>query len=85
MFTTGDYVASTQQFNSGDWGPTTTQFMDYIAHDLGERHWFSIFTALSSYSARVAKEEAAKNGASEQSQERVPLPPSDPPSPGHDE
>jgi hypothetical protein len=81
MYTTGDFVASTKQFNSGDWGPTTAQFMDHITHDLEEKHWFSIFTALSSYSTRIAKEESVKNGASEQLEERVPLPPSDPPSP----
>ena len=58
--------------------------MDYIVNDLGERHWGSIFNALSSFSIQKEKEVAIRNSAPEESCERVPLPPSDPPSPPHD-
>ena len=81
MYTTGDFVASAQQFNASNWGPTTAQFMDYIVHDLNDKHWDSIFIALASYSAQTTKDEAACNGALDEPQERVPLPASDPPSP----
>jgi hypothetical protein len=59
--------------------------MDYIANDLNEGHWDSIFRALSFFSARAEKEEAVRNGAPEEARERVPLPPSDPPSPPRDD
>jgi hypothetical protein len=85
MYTTGDFVPSTQQFNAGDWGPATAQFMDYIVHDLNEKQWNSIFIALLSYSVQAAKEEAVHNGALEEEQGRIPLPPSDPPSPPRDD
>lgn len=58
--------------------------MDYIANDLGEKHWNAIFTALSLFTTRVTREEAARNSEPEGPRERVPLPPSDPPSPPHD-
>ena len=58
--------------------------MDYITNDLGERHWNSIFTALSIFAVRVSKEEAIRGSAPKGPSERVPLPPSDPPSPPHD-
>lgn len=60
-------------------------FMDYIVNDLTERHWNSIFSALYSFSTRAEKEEAARNAAPEGPHERVPLPPSDPPSPARDD
>ena len=85
MYATGDFIISDQRFDASDWGPTTAQFMDYIVHDLTEKHWNSIFLALASYSIQTAKEKAVQNGASEESQERVPLPPSDPPSPPCDD
>jgi hypothetical protein len=84
MYSTGDFIPSAQQFNASDWGPTTAQFMDYIDHDLTKKHWDSIFLALGSYSAQIMKEEAMHNGVPEELQERVPLPPSDPPSPPRD-
>ena len=56
-------------------------YMDYIFNDLGENHWGSLFGALSTFSKNVVMEEAVKNGASEGPRARVPLPPSDPPSP----
>lgn len=56
-------------------------YMDYIFNDLGENHWGSLFGALSTFSKNVVMEEAVKNGASEEPRARVPLPPSDPPSP----
>lgn len=55
--------------------------MDYISNDLGEKQWDSIFSALSSFSRNVVKEEAVKNNTPEVSRGRVPLPSSDPPSP----
>ena len=85
MYTTGDFVASTQQFGAEFWGPSTAQFMDYLVNDLGQKHWDSIFNALSSFSRRVTKEEAIHNNALEEVDERVPLPLSDPPSPPCDD
>jgi hypothetical protein len=84
MYKTGDFIAI-GHFNADDWGPTTVRFMDYIVNDLGEKHWSSMFSALCSYSAQAAKEEAIRNGAPEEPHERVPLPASDPPSPARDD
>lgn len=81
MHSTGDYIEPTQPFNAEFWGPRSVRYMDYIANDLNERHWESIFDALSSFSSRSEKEEAVRYGVPEGPQERVPLPPSDPPSP----
>jgi len=81
MYATGDFIASGEQFNADSWGLTTARFMDYIVNDLGEKHWNSIFGALCSFSVRAVKEEATNNGAPEEVRERIPLPPSDPPSP----
>ena len=56
--------------------------MDCITNDLGDKQWESIFSALSTFSEEAAKEEARKKGAPKQERrERVPLPPSNPPSP----
>lgn len=86
MYTTGDFIVSGESFNADGWGPTTVKFMSYIANDLGEAQWSSIFSALHSFSARTAKEEAILNGAPEEPCERGALPPSDPPSPpSHDD
>lgn len=82
MYATGDHVPSTQRFDAGDWGSITAEFIDYIVHDLQDKHWNSIFIALHSYGAQAAKEEAAHNGALEE-EERVPLALSDPPSPDY--
>lgn len=57
------------------------KFMDYLANDLKEKHWNSIFSALVAFSTQVAKEEAIHNNIPEEVEERVPLPLSDPPSP----
>ena len=57
------------------------RYMDYITNDLNEKHWNSIFAALSVFSTRAAKEEAVHNSTPEEPHGRVPLPPSDPPSP----
>jgi hypothetical protein len=84
MYATGDFIESTQKFTAEWWGPSTTQYLDYIAHDLNERHWDSIFGALSSFVIRAEKEEAVRNGAPEAPCKRVPLPASDPPSPRDD-
>lgn len=81
MYTSGDFIVSGQPFNADSWGPATAKFMDYIAIDLKEKHWHSLFIALSSFSARAAREEALYNGVPVEADERVPLPPSDPPSP----
>lgn len=81
MYATGEYIASGEPFNADGWGPTTVRFMSYIANDLGEAQWSSIFRALHSFSARTAKEEAVRNCALEEPCEREPLPLSDPPSP----
>ena len=81
MYDSGDFIASGQPFNTTSWGLSTAKFMDYITNDLNEGHWYSIFTALSSFSARIEGEEAIRNSVPEESNERVPLPPSDPPSP----
>lgn len=81
MHATGDFIASGQQFNTDFWGPATVKFMDYLAIDLNEHHWNSIFSALAAFSARVVKEEAIYNDVPEEAEERVPLPLSDPPSP----
>ena len=85
MYATGDFVTSSQQFNGDSWGPKTAQYMDHIINDLGERHWNSIFSAMHSFSTQTVKEEATHNGAPTEPYERVPLPPSDPPSPAHND
>ena len=81
MHSTGDYMEATQSFNAEFWGPRTTLFMEYITKDLAERHWDGIFRGVAAVSKRVAVEVAAEKGAPRVPQERVPLPPSDPPSP----
>lgn len=80
-YATGDFIEPTQQFNAEFWGPTTTRYMDYITNDLGEKQWNAIFAALSIFAVRVSRQEAIHNSAPEEPCERVPLPPSDPPSP----
>jgi hypothetical protein len=80
-YLTGDFIEPTQQFNAEFWGSRTTRYMDYITNDLSERHWNSIFAALSMFAIRTSREEAVRNSAPEGPHERVPLPPSDPPSP----
>ena len=57
MYTTGDFIEPVQPFNAEFWGPSTVQYMSYIANDLGEKHWNSIFLALNFFSARSQKEE----------------------------
>jgi len=81
MYATGDFIKPAQQFNAEFWGPATIRYMDYITNDLGKKHWNSIFAALCIFSIRVLREEAILNGTPEEPCERVPLPPSDPPSP----
>jgi hypothetical protein len=82
MYSTGDFIATNQQFSSDLWGPTMEKFMDYLVKDLAEKHWNSIFSALTFFSARLTKEEAVHSHDPEEMDERVPLPLSDPPSPG---
>lgn len=55
--------------------------MEYITNDLAERHWDGIFRGLAAVSKRVTEEVAIAAGAPRESNERVPLPPPDPPSP----
>jgi hypothetical protein len=81
MHNSGDFIASHQPFSADDWSPTTAKFMDYIIHDVKDGQWDSLFRLLNAFCARTAKEEAARNGAPNEPSERVPLPPSDPPSP----
>lgn len=84
MYATGDFIESGQRFDAELCGSRTARYMDYIALDLGERQWNSIFGALSAFSKQVKKEEAMKNGVPQGRHERIPLPPSDPPSPRND-
>lgn len=81
MYASGDFIESGQQFNLEFCGPRTVWYMDYIVNDLRDKHWESIFCALSAFSQGSAKEQAVFNGIPEESHGRVPLPPSDPPSP----
>ena len=81
MYDSGDFIVSGLPFNTESWGPATAKYMDYIANDLKERQWNSIFSAVSSYSMQAAMEKAIRNAHPEDSNERVPLPSSDPPSP----
>lgn len=83
-YATGDFIDPIEPFSADGWGPRTVRYMDYIANDLNEKNWDSIFCALSTFTVRTAKEEAIRNGASEEPYKRVPLPPSDPPSPRDD-
>lgn len=85
MYATGDFIEPAQQFNAEFWGSRTTRYMDYITNDLSEKHWNSIFAAVSVFAIRVSREEAMHNGASEELHDRVPLPASDPPSPPRDD
>jgi hypothetical protein len=55
--------------------------MEYITKDLSERHWDGIFRGLAVMSVKTAVEAEVENTAPQASKERVPLPPSDPPSP----
>jgi len=80
MFSTGDFVISSTQFNSEHWGARTAEFVVHISTDLKKKHWNGIYAALASYSVKVEKEHAVKNSAPAP-RERVPLPSSDPPSP----
>ena len=54
-------------------------------NDVNKKQWHSIFDALSSFSIQTIEEEAARNSVPERPHERVPLPPSDPPSPARDD
>jgi len=81
MHLTGDYIEATQSFNAEFWGRRTTIFMEYITKDLTGRHWDGIFGGLAAVSKRVSEEIAIAAGAPLVQKERVPLPPSDPPSP----
>jgi hypothetical protein len=81
MHTTGDYVEPTQSFNAEFMGPRTALFTEYLSKDLTERHWDGIFRGLTAVSKRVSEEVAAATGSPQAQQERIPLPPSDPPSP----
>ena len=85
MHKTGDFIPSGQPFNTEDWGESTATYMDHIVSDLTEKHWNSIFISLASFSVRALKEEAARKGTPEESNKRVPLPASDPPSPPCDD
>lgn len=81
MHSTGDYIEATQGFTSEFWGQRTALFMEYITKDLTERHWDGIFRGLYAMSSKVAEEIAVAAGAPPVPRKRVPLPPSDPPSP----
>ena len=85
MYNTGDFIESTEWFDAKSCGNDTVKYMEYIANDLGERQWNSIFGSLSAFSTRCAKEQATKNSVSEEPHRRIPLPPSDPPSPPRDD
>ena len=85
MYATGDFIESGEQFDAISCGPATAQFMDYIVNDLRENQWNSIFGLLSTFTRQTLKEEATRNSAPKEPRERVPLPPSDPPSPHHDD
>lgn len=84
-YLTGDFVEPTQQFNAEFSGPATARYMAYIVNDLNDRHWNSIFSALSLFTVRVLKEEAVHSSAPTETHERVLLPLSDPPSPPRDD
>lgn len=81
MHSTGDYVEAAQGFTAEFWGQRTALFMEYITEDLAERHWDGIFRGLAAMSKKVAAEAAITAGVPPVPRERVPLPPSDPPSP----
>jgi hypothetical protein len=81
MHSTGEYIEAEQSFNTEFWGHRTALFMEYVTKDLAERHWDGIFMGLAAVSRKVAAEVAAEKGAPPATRERVPLPPSDPPSP----
>lgn len=81
MHSSGDYIEATQSFNAEFCGCRTALFMEYVTKDLTERHWDGIFRGLAAMSKKVVAEVAAEKGSRQVSQERVPLPPSDPPSP----
>jgi len=84
MYITGDFIESREWFDAKSCGHDTAKYMEYIANDLGERQWNSIFGSLSVISKRSMKEQAVENGVPEEPRRRVPLPPSDPPSPRDD-
>ena len=84
MYTTGDFINSNEWFDAKSHGNDTMKYMEYIANDLGERQWNSIFVSLSVFSKQSLKEQALNNGVPEEPRKRVPLPPSDPLSPPHD-
>ena len=81
MYSTGDFIEATQSFNSEFLGPHTTLFMEYISKDLTGRHWDSICRGLAAISVKATMEAAVEKGVPQAPKERVPLPPSDPPSP----
>lgn len=81
MYATGDFIQTGQQFDASSCGLWTARYMDYIINDLRENQWDSIFGTLSTFSRKAMKEEAVYNSAPEGPRERIPLPPSDPPSP----
>ena len=81
MHSTSDYVEAAQDFNAEFCGMRMALFMNYITKDLTKRHWDGVFGGLAAVSKRVAAEVAAETGAPPAPRERVPLPPSDPPSP----
>ena len=85
MYSSGDFIRSGSSFNDNGCGPRTIMYMDYIFNDLNEKHWGSLFSALSSFSKNIVIEEAVKNSASEEPCGCVPLPPSDPPLPPCDD
>lgn len=81
MHSTSDYIKAAQGLDAEFWGDRTALFMEYITKDLTERHWNGIFGGLAAISKGVAAEATVETGAPPTPQERVPLPPLDPPSP----
>ena len=66
MYITSDFIESNEWFDAKSCGNDTVKYMEYIANDLGERHWNSIFGSLSVFSKRSMKEQAVKNSAPEE-------------------
>ena len=85
MHSTGDYIEATQSFNAEFWGARTEKFMHYISDDLTEKKWDGIFRGLAAVSVKATVEAAVEKGVPQAPRERVPLPPSDPPSPPADD
>ena len=80
MYSSGECIEASQSFNAEFWGPRTALFLVYIKNDLIERQWDGIFRGLAAISVKVATEAAVEKGIPLAPRERVPLPPSDPPS-----